>query len=290
MACGLWWFPPGVNARARYVGVRLVEIMGTAERLSLLVLIAAAAVAALSDSRALGNVNLELRAERAVSRVGETVSIGLYAVSDSAEPQTFLALDAVLVWDPVGLKLIGRVNNGSFAWTASWFPKDDSLDGLNADCGPEQFCSSYSGIPFNDGDAWYQAFALFPDSGPVATPSGLLVTTFRFTALAPVAATEVVLFESPLENAATTRVLDARDEQTMTVTGTLRSATLVIATCASGGDFDGDCVIDLLDYGDFASCLSGPGMVTGCPPADLDGDGDGDMRDFSFLQLSLSAP
>jgi hypothetical protein len=55
-------------------------------------------------------------------------------------------------------------------------------------------------------------------------------------------------------------------------------------------DEDGD--VDLDDYADFASCLTGPGA--GVAPAcrdlhDADGDGDVDLIDFGLFQLASSS-
>jgi hypothetical protein len=54
------------------------------------------------------------------------------------------------------------------------------------------------------------------------------------------------------------------------------------------GDFDGDCGVDLTDYGQAAFCLTGPGNgLAGpvCEPADFDGDADTDLRDFAGFQI-----
>ncbi len=77
----------------------------------------------------------------------------------------------------------------SYNWVQSGFPNDAQLDGLNADCGPGTFCSPHTGSPFNDGDAFFQAFKqvmcdLEIAPPPMATPDGLWVTRFRFLATA----------------------------------------------------------------------------------------------------------
>lgn len=253
-------------------------------------IVAAAVAACYFSPSAHGLVDLVLRAPRGVFRVGEAVPIGLYAVSDTGVSEPFTALQTVLLWDPAALELTGLVRTGAIAWTASLFPEDSDTDGLNADCGVGLlFCNPYTGLPFNDGDAFYFAFVLIPSSPPLATPQGSLVTTLQFVARQPIGAAEIRLVES-LGALSETHVLHAQSEQTVDVTGRLHPLTVVVAICGSGGDFDGDCRIGLADYGDFAVCVTGPSLPTPCPPADLDGDGDGDLRDFSFLQRSLAVP
>lgn len=82
--------------------------------------------------------------------------------------------------------------SASYNWVTSGFPNDSQLDALNADCGPDTFCSPYTGIVFNDGSAFYQAIKQVFCNGQQApaamappAPGSLLVTTFQFQALAP---------------------------------------------------------------------------------------------------------
>lgn len=77
-----------------------------------------------------------------------------------------------------------------YEWASTGFPNDFRLDGLNADCGPSTFCPSYTGKPFNDGEAYFTASKQFacdgaPAPAPLATQSGLEVTRIRFRATAP---------------------------------------------------------------------------------------------------------
>ena len=76
----------------------------------------------------------------------------------------------------------------SYNWILSGFINDEPTGGTNADCGPDTFCAEYTGLPYNDGDAYYQAVQqLFCEGGGCsapATPAGLLVATVRFRALA----------------------------------------------------------------------------------------------------------
>ena len=64
-----------------------------------------------------------------------------------------------------------------------------------------------------------------------------------------------------------------------------------------GGDINKDRIVDLDDYGLFASCMAGPDQTAvppACDPAhftasDFDEDGDVDMSDFSDFQMHLGA-
>lgn len=250
--------------------------------------LAAIGWAAAPASEAWADVNLEYRTPAQNVRVGETVEVGLYAVSDDGGDQAFAALDAILSWDPDALRLVGRSDNGPYGWLLSSFPNDSGLDGLNADCGEDVFCDpSYTGTPFNDGDALYQAIAPFGlDPPPYATPDGLLVTTILFTAVAATPATELRFLEAAGAGSFT-RVLDA-EPLGGDATGELSSLTLAIAACGSAGDFDGDCIVDLSDFVQFGACLAGPGGGPGepqCQAADFDDDGDADLHNFAALQL-----
>lgn len=58
-------------------------------------------------------------------------------------------------------------------------------------------------------------------------------------------------------------------------------------------DFDGDADVDLHDFSDSLSCVTGPGGTysdPACEVFDVDGDLDVDMIDFSGLQLSFTGP
>jgi len=58
------------------------------------------------------------------------------------------------------------------------------------------------------------------------------------------------------------------------------------------GSADGDCDVDLVDFGHFQVCFSGAGIATadGCGFADLDGDGDVDLDDWKMFQFDLRGP
>lgn len=122
------------------------------------------------------NINLDLRPDNQIATVGSTVNLTLYAVSDSAQNESIGAMDVIITWDPAKLQLVGFTNAGNgYAWFQSGFLLPG---GLNA---------SYS-----DGDAIWTAFAQ-PGMPAYATPAGLKVTTFQFTALATTPATAVAI-------------------------------------------------------------------------------------------------
>ena len=237
-----------------------------------------------AGAASLANINLEVRAVDAGVRVGDTVAVGLYAVSDDGTSQPFAALDAILAWDASVLRLMGNVDDGPYEWWGSSFPDDSRLSRLNADCAATFFCSPYTGRPFNDGNALYEAIAPFGlDPPPYATAPGLLVTTFLFRAEAGSPGARIELLPEAGQSA--TVVVGAKCYED--VTGMLDTLTFPIAACGSMGDFDGDCVVSLPDHSMFVSCRTGPGAVATaeCGTADLDVDGDADLRDFAGLQI-----
>ncbi len=253
---------------------------------SLSVMVSTAAL----PSPASANVDLEFRTRVPFVRVGGTVEVGLYAVSDDGTDQPLAGVDAILSWDPAVLKLIGRINNGPYDWLVSLFPDDSRIDGLNADCSAEVFCTSYTGIPYNDGDALYQVVgrpALDPP--PLATPKGLLVATIVFLVTADAPTTTLGLLEEA--GAASATIVADAVFLGADITGELRPMELTISPCATLGDFDGDCRVSLLDYERFVPCVTGPAESTSpgdCEVADLDGDVDADLSDVAVLQLIFS--
>ncbi len=165
------------------------------------------------SSLAQASVNLEWRPVLQQDvEVGETVEIGLYAVSDDETDQLMSSVEAILLWDPTRLGLLGLDNNGPYEWLASSFPDDSgpAFDGLNF---------PFSGLPANDGNAWYNAWSKLPPApAAAATPDGLLLATFQFQALR----TGIARLELPPEfgEFTHTRVQDA-DAGGKFITGTL---------------------------------------------------------------------
>lgn len=141
--------------------------------------LAAVATAVLVCGLAVGsyaNVNLEWRPSSQIVSPGETVLIGLYAVSDNGQNQAFYGMDVVILWDPGYLGTISQ-----YGWEDYWF-----FDGF----------PTGEIYPINDdlsdGDAMYNAMA-WPGEPVEATPQGLRCAQFEFTAAAPVDLTQVTI-------------------------------------------------------------------------------------------------
>ncbi len=224
------------------------------------------------------SVSLEWRPATPTVNVGEVVQIGLYAVSDGDNDQSVGGIDAAISWDADILELSGLLNNGSYQWLMSGFPDDSQLDGLNG--------------TWLDGDAFYVAVRRSaPYSPAFATPDGLLVATFVFTAVGSSSASELSFLTSGGEFSAT-RVLDGYEAGRL-VTGALGSAVITILLCGAAADVDRDCDVDSVDFEWLALCLSGPpggALAQECQRADTDGDGDVDLRDFGVLQQTFWGP
>jgi len=224
---------------------------------------------AMATSAALGDIDLEWRPDVQTVTEGETVNIGLYAVSDDETDQCIAAMDVILAWDPDYLELEGVDDNGPYEWLVSGFPDDSGLDGLND--------------TWLDGDALYTAWAQLGDPA-YATPEGLLVTTFQFEALAktPVCGTELTIPEE-YGQYTKTRIFDC-EIPNYDVHGTLGSAVVKIL-CANGcvGDLDGDCDVDHSDLGILLADWGCVGSDPGDCPGDLDGDFDTDHSDLGIL-------
>ena len=221
-----------------------------------------------------GTVSLEIRP--AVSRVdvGTTVSVGLYAVSDTETNQAFSALDTLPTWVPEVLELLGNLNNGPYGWLLTWFPSDAQLDGVND--------------TWLDGTAYYQAVGRFPPIPlPQATPDGLLVTTWRFQANQ--GGTSAIYLAPMIGTYSSTRVHDPV-EPGVFLTGSLRGATVIVVACGEPADLDQDCDVDLLDTESFNVCLDGPDLegIPACLFRDLNEDDHIDLGDFAALQRAFT--
>lgn len=121
-----------------------------------------------------GNVNLVLSPPSQTVAAGDQVSIEVYAVSDSPFDQAFAALDVLVGWDPAFLNPITFSNAGAgYTWGNSGF----LFPTLNGN--------------LNDGNAEWSGERQLGGPFPLATPAGLKLTTFKFTAIAPTAGTLV---------------------------------------------------------------------------------------------------
>ncbi len=224
------------------------------------------------------DVHLEWRPGTQQVGVGDYVYIGLYAVSDDGTDQAVGGVDAILSWDPRVLSLLGHENNGPYQWMLSWFPDDSGLDGLND--------------TWSNGNAFYQCLRKAAPNLPAeATPEGLLVTTFVFEAVGPATATRITLLpESGGDFNTSTRVLDGFNAGIF-ITGQLGKSTVAVLLCGVAADLDGDCDVDLIDFGRLVPCMGGPdgaALATECQVADIDGDGNADLRDVSLFQQAYT--
>ncbi len=156
-----------------------------------------------------GTINLEWRPAAQSVLVGETINIGLYAVSDDGVDDEISVMDVVLEWDQSLMSLQGLDNNGPYGWLSSSFPAT-AIGGLNPD--------------HTDGDATYTARSQFLPPSAFATPDGLLVTTVQFLALAETPGTMLTIPES--KGLAETAVIG--DIPGFDVHGTLGSALVTI--------------------------------------------------------------
>lgn len=237
-------------------------------------------------------INLEWRVAQPFVRVGDTIDAGLYVVLTTETSPGLAGVQAIFSWDPSVLAIAGLVSTGNeIPWMSSFFPPDQDADRLNADCGPDLFCPSYTGIPFNDGDAFFFALAAFLNNEPLplATPEGSLVATVRFSALSDVVATELrFLATSGMVAVTQISAIDPVTKKTLPLLPELAPATFAVAACGTKADFDADCVVRLNDVTDFSPCVFGPDVValaSPCGVADMDDDGDVDLRDVAMVQL-----
>jgi hypothetical protein len=185
-------------------------------------------------------------------------------VSDNETDQIVRGVQVILLWDSSYLSLADLEHNGPYTWQFSAFFDDSPADGLNADCGPAVFCDPYTGLPYNDGNAYYQAGASFYEDA-YATPEGLLVVSFVFDALAYTPATEVSI-PGAFGEYTTTQVFG--EEPGEEVTGTLGSAPVTVhpqvdwgvlavdAPDAACGFYPGDTVTVLLTVSDLLSPIN----------------------------------
>jgi hypothetical protein len=219
-----------------------------------------------------GLINLEWRPDTQTVPVGATVDIGLYAVSDDPEmDQYILAMDVIVNWDADSLELTGVDDTGPYTWLFSGFPVGD-VDGLND--------------TFADGDALYTALGQL-GAGAWATPEGLLVTTFQFTALAETPGTTLTIPEDA-GSYTHTAIWGSPGQD---VHGTLGSASVTVLCGTADSDADGD--VDLADFAAFQICFTGtPGVAeTFCECVfDSDDDHDVDLTDFGEFAANFSGP
>ncbi len=173
-----------------------------------------ALVSGCAAAGAFAGINLEFRAVAPVWSVGDTVSVGLYAVGDVGGPtDSFSAAEVVFRWDPAYLDFTGLNAAGGAPLLLSSFPLAGS-GGLNEVALPQ------------DGDGYYRSYAQFL-SPIVATTGGTLIRTFQFEALAPVTSTPIDILSSGGSPLVTTLVFDGTIPN-FNVLGTIRGDSVQI--------------------------------------------------------------
>lgn len=180
-------------------------------------------VLASSGNQADAAINLELRPSFQATFVGNTVSVGVYAVSDTPASQFMSAVEVIFNWNTTYLSLIGADNTGT--------PLTGFTPSLAAD--PYGFNTSLT-----DGDAMWIGGA--PLGSPVAaTAAGVLLTTLNFLALAPTAPTTPVSLpatDAPNTGGPTTPTFVYHPTAPNTnIVGTLTGATIQITVPTPSG-------------------------------------------------------
>ena len=223
---------------------------------------------------ALAGINLDFRPPGQTVSIGDTVNVGLYAVSDDETDQLLVAANVILSWDPNFLQLLGNDDTDAVPLISSGFPGND-LFNLN------------EVVPPQDGDGLYVAFA--PLGNPVAaTPEGVLLTTFQFLALVASPQTPVDILESAGDPEGETIVFDGTVPN-LDVTGTLTGGVVEIVAGSCFADFDADGQVGAFDLaillGNWGPCPEPcvPEEPSGNCPTDLDPDCNVGAFDLALL-------
>jgi len=162
---------------------------------------------ACTGSTARADIGLELRPIQDRVPPGQTIEIGLYAVSDNLPPiQPLSATVVLLTWDPSYLMLTGHNTIGAAPMSSgSGFPKNDRSHMNEAD-------------PPQDGNALFQGLGMLGETLE-ATASGTLLATIEFEALRTTTGTNVEILEYAGNPVTQTIVYDGRIPNT-NATGT----------------------------------------------------------------------
>jgi hypothetical protein len=222
--------------------------------------LAMAAIGAPSAT-AQSEVALSLVGPASYVAVGQVVEVRLRATSESVSNFTgtnFVAIDCILGWDPLHLRLLGLTTAGSVPLLSSYFP-NPSVD--------------YTGIneasPPQDGDALY--YALAPLGNPIGCQApGVQVTTFRFQVLSEFESTAIEIIPTlTVDFVADTIVYDGTVPG-LDVTGTISGCTLLQEPpCAGslegiGPAFDGlpESIVIAADAGSLAGAVVAAPIVS----------------------------
>lgn len=204
----------------------------------------AAAAVLLSAAPALAGINLEWRPLEQTVHVGDEVDIGLYAVSDSSEDQTFNSAQAIIIWDPTVLQLTGTDLSGSIGLSTSAFLPGNSF-GLNE-----------ANPPADGNGLWIGTVPLGETRPAHPAPDGSLLTYITFIALAESEGTSVSMeysFTVPGHPTAYSKVMSGTHD----VLGTL-SGPAVVHVLGPCGDLNCDGLVNSFDIDPFVLALVQP--------------------------------
>jgi hypothetical protein len=221
-------------------------------------------VAGMAATSAQGSVNLAFDPGTEVVQPGAVIEVHLTAAATGPGAESVGAVDAIVTWDPTALQFLGFTSaNADYAWFVQGLLPDP--DGINIDT--------------SDGEVIYTALAQPTGPAAIATVDpGIVVTTFRFTALTRIDLTNVVL-EASSGSFAETRVLSFSPPN-QNITGDIATQTSVHILCSTpAGDVNLDGDIDADDIPVAVNVLLGldtdpdhlaaadmncDGMVDGC--------------------------
>lgn len=159
-----------------------------------------------------GAIDLSLRGPSSQINVGSQVAVGIYASASSGEPEGLLSLQVIFSWDTSRLQLVGLSGIGGSSFTASGFFHD--AYGINELAVP------------TDGNAMF--IGLGPlGSSILASPSGTLLSTLLFTAVAPTPGTPLNIVTSAGSPIGTSVVYGDAGPN-VNVTGSLTGTTIQI--------------------------------------------------------------
>ncbi len=152
-------------------------------------------------------VDLSFDPASQVAYLDDIVEVDFWASSDGDTAQLFATIEAIFDWDPAFLEFLGVDDtDAGYAFLPDHFLPDP--DGINAD--------------LTDGDALFVALAPGGQEA-AAPPTGLMVTTLQFRALAETDGTVVSMLPSLGDDGLTrVRRLDGSD-----VTGAINSTATV---------------------------------------------------------------
>ena len=197
------------------------------------------------------------------------------------------SIGAVFSWDSTVLDLVAIIDHGSYPWLFCGFPSTPTC--LN------------EVVPPANGEGLFVAFGQFPPTPfPEATPAGLLLSIFEFTALQTSPGTQVCVLASDSTCSPPTNT----EIPSGSVIGLLLECQLGTISVAIEdtplpvvlGDMNCDDVLDGEDITGFVQALLHPCEYTATVPccdinkADMDGNGAIDMVDVPLFTAALLQP